>query len=239
MNQLRPAAVGISLLAGVLLASAGPGTRLGLWNFRVGLALLPCAALAGLVGLILGAVVLVRTRGAARGGARGPLLAALVVACVAIVVPLRGVLAARAAPPIHDITTDTLDPPAFIAVLPRRAGAANSPVYEGERVAALQRQRYPDVRPVHLTVAPAAAFARALATARAMRWDVVAADPPAGRVEASATTRWFGFTDDVVVRLRPEGTGTRVDVRSASRVGLSDVGTNAARVRSYLAQLTD
>lgn len=152
-------------------------------------------------------------------------------------VPWRGLQRARSVPPIHDVTTDTQDPPAFVAVLPRRAGAANPAAYGGDRVAALQQQGYPDIRPLHLRVAPAAAFASALAEARDMGWVVVGADAAAGRIEATATTRWFGFKDDVVVRVRPEGTGTRVDVRSVSRVGGSDIGTNAARIRSYLGRL--
>jgi len=75
---------------------------------------------------------------------------------------------------------------------------------------------------------------RALAAARASGWAIVAADSAAGRIEATATTAWFGFKDDVVVRVAPEGTGSRVDVRSVSRVGKSDVGANARRIREYL-----
>jgi uncharacterized protein (DUF1499 family) len=70
-----------------------------------------------------------------------------------------------------------------------------------------------------------------------MGWDIVAADAPAGRIEATATTRWFGFKDDVVVRIEPAGEGSRIDVRSVSRVGGSDVGTNAKRIRAYLRRL--
>jgi uncharacterized protein (DUF1499 family) len=81
------------------------------------------------------------------------------------------------------------------------------------------------------------AFRRAADAARAMGWEMVAADSAAGRVEATATTRWFGFKDDVVVRVRPDGAGSRIDVRSVSRVGGSDVGANAARIRAYLARV--
>jgi len=67
---------------------------------------------------------------------------------------------------------------------------------------------------------------------------VVASDAAAGRIEATATTRWFGFKDDVIVRIRPEAAGSRVDVRSVSRVGRGDLGANAARVREFLAKLS-
>ena len=86
---------------------------------------------------------------------------------------------------------------------------------------------------------PGAAFARALASARAMGWTLVAADSAAGRIEAIATTRWFGFKDDVVVRIEPDPAGSRVDVRSVSRVGGSDVGTNARRIRKFLGEMQE
>jgi uncharacterized protein (DUF1499 family) len=78
---------------------------------------------------------------------------------------------------------------------------------------------------------------RALDAARSLGWEVVASDAATGRIEATATSRWFGFKDDVVVRIRPEGAGSRVDVRSMSRVGVGDLGANAERVREFLAKL--
>ena len=146
---------------------------------------------------------------------------------------------AGGAPPIHDITTDTNDPPLFVDILPLRAGARNSAVYGGGRVAALQQAAYPDIAPVDLVLAPAAAFAKALATAHAMGWALVATDASAGRIEATATTRVFRFRDDVVIRIRPREGGSRLDVRSVSRFGGSDLGKNASRVREFIVQLRD
>jgi uncharacterized protein (DUF1499 family) len=91
--------------------------------------------------------------------------------------------------------------------------------------------------PVSLALSPAAAFNRALDAAQRMGWTIVAADDTAGRIEASDRSRWFGFTDDIVVRITPSGSGSRVDVRSSSRLGRSDFGVNAARIRAYLAAL--
>lgn len=233
--KLRVLAILVAAVAILLLLSAGPGTRMGLWNFRTGLGLIRWAAYAGIAGLVLTLIALAVTR--PRGGGLAALLVALVVAGTAFVLPWRWAQQAKRVPPIHDITTDTQDPPAFVAVLPLRAGAANPATYGGDSVAALQRQGYPDIRPLHLDAPPAAAFARSLATAKAMDWEIVSADTAAGRLEATATTRWFGFKDDVVVRIRPDAAGSRVDVRSVSRVGKSDVGTNAARVRTFLARL--
>ena len=103
---------------------------------------------------------------------------------------------------------------------------------------AQQRAAYPDVQPAILNVPPAQAFERALAAVHDMGWEVVKADATEGRIEATDTTFWFGFKDDVVIRVGPTDGGSRVDVRSLSRVGVGDAGTNAKRIRAYLKALT-
>lgn len=138
-------------------------------------------------------------------------------------------------PAIHDITTDTEDPPQFVAVVP--LNTPDRTVYEGEAIAAQQRAAYPDLQPVMLALPPQEAFDHALATVSEMGWELVEADAGAGRIEATDTTFWFGFKDDVVIRVRPEGNASRVDVRSLSRVGGGDVGKNAERIRAYAAAL--
>ena len=125
-----------------------------------------------------------------------------------------------------------------MAVLPLRADAPNTADYDFS-LAATQRNAYPDLRPTVIEAAPSEAFDRALAAVESMGWVLVAAERDAGRIEATDTTFWFGFTDDIVVRLRPAGAGTRVDVRSVSRVGIGDVGANAARIRAYIQRLTE
>jgi uncharacterized protein (DUF1499 family) len=142
---------------------------------------------------------------------------------------------ARAVPPIHDISTDTDDPPAFVAVIARREAtrASNPPEYAGAEIAAQQKAAYPDLVTLRVEAPPDQAFASARTAAQSLGWEIVAADAAEGRLEATDTTRWFGFKDDVVVRVRPDGAGSRVDVRSKSRVGRSDVGANAARIRAF------
>lgn len=145
---------------------------------------------------------------------------------------------ARTVPPIHDISTDTNDPPVFIALHAARVAAPNSPDYPGAAVARQQLEAYPDIRPAQLDVSADQAFSLALAAAERMGWQVVAADTNERRIEAVATTLFFGFKDDVVIRVRELGPNqSRVDVRSASRVGRSDVGANAKRIRRFLALL--
>jgi uncharacterized protein (DUF1499 family) len=124
-----------------------------------------------------------------------------------------------------------------VGVLARRAGAANPPEYAGAETAAQQKQAYPDLLPIAVPEPPERAFARARAAAESLGWEIVAAEPSEGRLEATATTRWFGFEDDIVVRVRPGPAGSVVDVRSKSRVGRSDVGANAARIRAFRSAL--
>jgi uncharacterized protein (DUF1499 family) len=220
-----------AVIAASLLLVAGPGTRLELWTFGTGFLLMRWAVYVGLAaaGLAIALLIVPRTR---RGHA--PLLgAALVIGLVAAWIPWNGLQTVRSLPFIHDISTDTERPPEFVAVAPLRADAPNPVAYAGEETAAQQREGYPDIRPLALDLAPREAFDRALAAARDQGWEIVAAVPEEGRIEATATTFWFGFKDDVVIRIEPEGAGSRLDIRSKSRVGRSDVGANAARIRAF------
>ena len=112
-------------------------------------------------------------------------------------------------------------------------------MYAGEETAAQQRGAYPEIKPQVLPVLPDEAFERALAVAGEMGWEIVAAEKGEGRIEATDTTFWFGFKDDVVIRIQPAEAGSRVDVRSASRVGVGDLGVNAARIRRFLEGLRE
>jgi uncharacterized protein (DUF1499 family) len=195
------------------------------WGFFIGSA----AFLLSLVGVFMA--------GAGRRKALTLAILGLVLGAVTIVFPLNAYRKARTAPPIHDITTDTANPPQFAAILPLRANAENPSQYGGPEVAAQQIKAYPDIAPAHLNLPAAQAFDRALAASRDMGWEIVAANPAQGRIEATATTFWFGFKDDVVVRVTTEENGSRVDIRSVSRVGRGDVGTNAKRIRNFLTRL--
>ena len=221
--------IGVAAVAAVLLA--GPGSRMGWWSFRTGLTVvLRWAAYLGIAALVLALVALVM------GGRRAVAAVALLAGLGGLVPPLMFQRTVKSVPPIHDISTDTDNPPAFVAVVAQReaAHAANPIEYGGPEVAAQQHKAYPDLKPVTLSDPPPRAFDRALEAARSQGWEIVASVPAEGRIEATDTTRFFGFKDDVIVRVKPEGAGSRVDVRSLSRVGKSDVGKNASRVRAYL-----
>jgi len=164
-------------------------------------------------------------------------LLALAIGAAAAWAPINWLLRSRELPLINDITTDIANPPPLVVTLQMRRGAANPPAYPGASAGVLQRAAYPDIVPVILPIPPAEAFRRVDAVAMAMDWDVVARAPADGRLEAIAISEWFGFRDDIVVRIRPEGTGSRIDIRSKSRVGESDLGVNARRIRDFIARL--
>ncbi len=223
----------------LLLGIAGLGYQLEWWPLKTAFSLLKWAAFIGIAGAILSAVGMVLVRPAGRHTMGFGI--ALVVALATVWMPWSWKQRAGGVPPIHDITTDTQDPPPFVAILPLRANARNKAEYGGDSIAAKQLAAYPDIQPVALSVPPAKAFVRAKRAAEKMGWTMVAADSASGRIEATATTRFFKFKDDIVIRVRPAdaGAGALVDVRSVSRVGGSDVGTNAARIRTYVAKLRD
>lgn len=233
---LRALALAIAVAALVMLATAGPGARFGIWPWGAGLALLKWATWTGIAAIVAALLLLVIP--ATRRGGAAQLVVALVFAGVAVTPPLLFMARAKSVPPIHDITTDTAEAPPFVALRGAREAAPNGgAVYPGGEVAAQQRAHYSELAPIVIASPPAEVLARAEALAREMGWEVVASDAASGRLEATATTRWFGFKDDVVVRVRADPKGSRVDVRSASRVGRSDVGANAARIKEFLARL--
>ena len=230
----------LAVVAALAAMLAGLGTRWGWWEFPFGFQVLRWgvyAAIGGAALSLLGVIFSLRDPG--RGGVVLAFLG-LAIGLVTAYVPWQWRRTADRVPPIHDITTDLDDPPPFEAVLPLRAEAANPSEYGGDSIAAQQREGYPELGPLVLEAPPGEVFPLALDTARDMGWEVVDSDRGQGRIEATDTTFWFGFKDDVVVRIteRPEG-GTRVDVRSVSRVGRSDVGTNAARIREFLDRLAE
>jgi uncharacterized protein (DUF1499 family) len=200
-------ASGFAVFALVLLAASGPAVRLGLVPFTAGIFMLPAAGALGSVAAILALVALYRGAGVLKP------VVILIVGILVAVVPAAGYMAARSAPPINDISTD-----------PQEQSDA-------------QRRAYPDIQPLRLAVAPNIAFERAKGAIEEAGWQIVRENPSAGRIEAVATTFWFGFKDDVVIRIAADGPGSRVDTRSKSRVGKGDLGTNAQRIRTYQRRL--
>jgi uncharacterized protein (DUF1499 family) len=216
-------ALTLSILAAALLVFSGLGVRAGVWPFRVGFGMFAGAMLTGMAAIGAPSIALAVPR---LRHPKSVLIAALLLGAASAAMPLEHLRRVKTLPYINDITTDTQAPPQFLQPKP----------YE-RHFAELQQLGYPDLRPLQLALPPAQAFARALAAAHAMGLEVLAADESAGRIEAVATTRWFGFKDDVVVRIAPVGAGSRIDVRSKSRAGRSDLGANAARIQEFLTRI--
>ncbi len=141
---------------------------------------------------------------------------------------------AKNIPVIHDITTDTVDPPPFVALLPERNASPNGAGYGGPEVAVKQLNAYPDIAPIETGLSLPEAFDRALIVTREMKLKLVDSNEAGGRIEATDTTRWLRFKDDVVIRIATGAAGkARIDLRSVSRFGIGDLGTNAARIREF------
>ena len=237
MNYVSELGLGLSVIGLLALGASGPGYRLGLWEFKTGISLVKYAGFISVAALVacLAGLALWQVKVFPQGMI--PALVGTVIGGGVLGLTLKWKHNLASVPYIHDITTDTEHPPLFVAVLPHRAGAENPAEYGGPELAKQQKAGYPDLQPGALSSPPDVVFPRALQGAKDMGWKIVDADPKSLRIEATDTTCWFGFKDDVVVRLTATTTGSRIDVRSVSRVGKSDVGTNARRIKAYLARV--
>lgn len=227
----------LSVIAGLAITASGPGYRLGLWKFKTGISLVKFSGWMSIPALILCLFGIAIWRWTASSGGFAPSLIGFLIGGTVLSLTLKWKHNLDSVPYIHDITTDTDNPPLFAAILPLRADAENPSVYGGPDVARQQKAGYPHLHAGIVSRKPDAVFPQALQAAKDMGWEIVSFDRGALRIEATDTTAWFGFKDDVVVRLSAIPAGSRIDVRSVSRVGKSDLGTNAGRINAYLARV--
>lgn len=228
----------ISLVAVIALLLAGYGYQWGWWGLGTAFSqILPGSGVAALIGILLAIIFgFLWWRESSR---RGGLMA---VAAAVLGLAVIGTLGywyneAQKYPPIHDISTDIENPPKFRDIVHLRADVPNDTTYGDREKANLQREHYPDVETLYLEMTYPDAFERALEAARQMTWEqIVTADKEAGLIEAVDRLAWFGFKDDVVIRVDTAETASRsrIDVRSVSRIGRGDIGVNAHRIREYL-----
>jgi hypothetical protein len=245
-----------AFVLGLLIALAASfGTRLGYWDYALGVKILIPGVAIGAIGLIAGLVWIWRALAGNnstgwRFGAAGLIGAVLVVG-----VPADSLWLSYSLPPIHDISTDISDAPKFDTLLDWRKGAPNPPDYDGpnlvsyggERMttALAQKYAYVDIKPMEFLAGRtsqkkffAARFWHALNAVNALGWQVASFDLKSGRIEATDTSFWFGVVSDIVIRIRPAGSiGVRVDIRSKSRIGTSDMGRNAEIIRDFLPRM--
>jgi len=223
MRTLPIVGPGLVALAALLLPLSGFGHRFKLWGLRAALALAVVAGIAAASGTAL-CLLFLSQDAAGSVLATSLALGGSVVGLLALALPARRLALGLRAPAIDDLTTDPDDPPAFVALTP---AAVARPPSAGPR-------SHASLLPLDLELPVEAAYAAAHAAANELGWDVVASNPNEGRLEATTTTFWFGFTGSVAIRVRPRNGGSRVDVRSLSHSGKTDLGANAARVREFL-----
>ena len=241
----------VAALGALVAILSGTGYRLEIWERGFAFTILRYGAGIAGVGGVLCLIVTIISAGLFKGEGFSKSAVAvlgLVIGAFAFYVPYSMQQTASSVPPIHDITTDLENPPEFEAMLALReaTSATNKAVYLREvtvgqniiNVPEAQKRAYPDIQPEELWgISFYEGFDLALAAAEDMGWTIVAADKERGRIEAWDKTTWYGFIDDMVVRLTPEGIGSVVDIRSVSRVGVSDVAKNAQRIRAYIKKL--
>lgn len=225
----------LAALCAIAAVLSGVGYQMEAWHFRTGFQIIKWSFILaiGAVGLsLLGLLLSQKTRTNVMMGLLG-----IIIGGVMVYVPWSWKQTLDAHPYIHDITTDTDNPPQFIAVAAIRGPEDHPVAYDGEDVAALQHQAYPDLRPWVTSAAVDKVYAAAQAVVLRMGMKLVEANESDMRIEATDTTLFYGFSDDVVIRIAETPEGTKVDVRSKSRVGRSDLGQNAKRIREFLAGL--
>mgnify|MGYP001819459902 CR=1 FL=1 len=228
-----------SVVALVLLFLGPIGTRLGIWGFQTGLLLVvPAGVLLAVIGLLVGLISVFVSK--KRGFAGDPPTLFLSIAICAVIVVGMGLQFQKgtSVPAIHNISTDVVDPPQFTDAIVELRGEGSNPLdYNAEELAVTQQGAYPEVKTLQVATGVADTVRNAVSALESMGLEIVSVDEGMGIVEATDTTFWFGFKDDVVVRVRDAGEGSLVDVRSVSRVGLSDLGKNADRIMDLLGRL--
>jgi uncharacterized protein (DUF1499 family) len=262
MAGFRDFLVRLALAASVALpiyfVIAALGTKHNLWDWRFGFGQLTFTmgpkVILGVAVLALVALFFALLVPPRRG--RRLAAAALLIPAVALGYGAMSAQRAAAIPPIHDISTDLGDIPTFTdTTVKTRAlvtgvnsldlAAKTTPTtpskrfgaWEGRKVTDIQKEAYGDIAPIQLTMPATDAYAKAEATAVKLGWEMSRSDAAKLTFEATVQSFWFGFIDDIVVRVRPTAEGAVVDVRSVSRVGLSDLGANAARVRAFAKEI--
>ncbi len=197
----------------------------------IGFAVLALGLLAAIIALISGLIALLRGGPSSRGTAFGGLVPSFLV-LGGIVVPMS---CGGSVPRINDITTDTVNPPAFTQAARLEENRGRDLSYPGDSFAAQQRAGYGEIEPLKLAMDPGTAFGRVFAAANQVEtWEITLADPGRRVIEGVDTTRLFRFKDDFVIEVRPDdGGGSLVHMRSKSRVGKGDIGANAARIRDF------
>ena len=224
----------VSLIAFLLVLLPGPLYKFDVVELGTAFAGFKFGVYAGGAALLLLLVQVIFMR---KTVTLGSAATAVIFSAIAIAMPLNMMNTAKSVPPIHDISTDLVNPPEFIAIAPLRADASNPVEYAGEETAVQQRKAYPELATLNFAQSKTDLVKATEQAVQNLGWELVNTDISKGIVEATETTAWFGFKDDVVVRINDEGSERFVDIRSKSRVGRSDLGKNAERIHTLINEL--
>ena len=224
----------ISLIAFLLVALPAPLYRFGVVELGTAFAGFKFGLVVGIAALVLLAIqVLFKRKTVSIASAA----IAVIFSAIAIALPLGMMTTAKNVPPIHDISTDVVNPPEFVAIAPLRADAPNPVEYAGAEAAEQQRTAYPDLQTLTYSQSKPELVEASKQAVENLGWELVNTDADKGIVEATETTAWFGFKDDVIIRVTDNDSERLVDIRSKSRIGKSDLGKNAARIHALIEEL--
>lgn len=224
----------VSLSAFLLVALPGPLYKYGVVDLGTAFTGFKFGVFAGIAALILLVLQILFKR---KTVTLGSTIMALLLSTIAIAIPLSMLNKGKSVPPIHDISTDLVNPPEFVAIAPLRADAPNPVEYAGVEVATQQRAAYPELQTLNYTQSKSELVEATKQAIDHLGWQLVNIDADQGIVEATDRTMWFGFKDDVIVRITDKGSERLVDIRSKSRVGGSDLGKNAERIHGFIEEL--
>ena len=224
----------VSLSAFLLVALPGPLYKYGVVDLGTAFTGFKFGVFAGIATLILLVLQILFKR---KTVTLGSTIMALLLSTIAIAIPLSMLNKGKSVPPIHDISTDLVNPPEFVAIAPLRADAPNPVEYAGVEVATQQRAAYPELQTLNYTQSKSELVEATKQVIDHLGWQLVNIDADQGIIEATDRTMWFGFKDDVIVRITDNGSKRLVDIRSKSRVGGSDLGKNAERIHGFIEEL--
>jgi hypothetical protein len=229
-------------LATAIAAAAMIGVRAGMTDFSTGQEIMAGAVAFGCIALVLAVIWTVHALRHNRGEAKRAGMTALIGSLILLYIPLHTVYEGWMAPAIHDVTTDPDDPPAYVALAGKapdanRFDAGEKIHYRGEynTVSYMLHTYYTELtKPLALIMPPAKMFWRCFNAAKKMGWRIVDYSEKDGRIEATATSFWFGQVSDIVIRVRPAGTlGARFDMRARSRSNERDFGRSLELMKAY------
>ncbi|WP_201549896.1 DUF1499 domain-containing protein [Psychrobacter fjordensis] len=224
----------ISLIAFLLVALPAPLYRFGVVELGTAFTGFKFGLVVGIAALVLLAIQVIFKR---KTVSIASAAIAVIFSAIAIALPLGMMTTAKNVPPIHDISTDVVNPPEFVAIAPLRADAPNPVEYAGAEAAEQQRTAYPDLQTLTYSQSKPELVEASKQAVENLGWELVDTDANEGIVEATETTAWFGFKDDIIIRVTDNDSERLVDIRSKSRVGKSDLGKNAARIHALIEEL--